>query len=133
MDTALKIRKHLTPPSGIRAAYGSQEMRREIRREVSERVTLRDSADSADSAAGTDRPGTFEGWTLNVSRGGVRVIVEREVMLGEVFDVTVGVADESPLARQGRVVWLQEEADGFIVGLAFIASSASAASRGLTQ
>jgi hypothetical protein len=123
MDTALKIRKHLTPPSGIRAAYGSQEMRREIRREVSERVTLCDTA---------DRRGTFEGWTLNVSRGGVRVIVEREVMLGEVFDVTVGVADESPLARQGRVVWLQEEADGFIVGLAFL-STASAASRALTQ
>lgn len=123
MDTALKIRKHLTPPSGIRAAYGSQEMRREIRREVSERVTLCDTA---------DHRGTFEGWTLNVSRGGVRVIVEREVMLGEVFDVTVGVADESPLARQGRVVWLQEEADGFIVGLAFL-STTNAASRALTQ
>ena len=41
MDTALKIRKHLTPPSGIRAAYGSHEMRREVRREVSERVATR--------------------------------------------------------------------------------------------
>jgi len=111
MDTALKIRKHLTPPSGMRAAFGVvQEMRREIRREVSERVLL---------AGG---PVPMEGWTLNLSRGGVRLIVEREVALGDVFDVTVGTADASPLVRQGRVVWLQEEADGFIVGLAFVAT-----------
>jgi hypothetical protein len=110
MDTALKIRKHLTPPSGMRATFGIDEMRREIRREVSERVTLEGGVEPV------------EGWTLNVSRGGVRVIVEREVALGEVFDVTVGMADASPLARQGRVVWFQEEADGFIVGIAFVAT-----------
>jgi hypothetical protein len=90
------------------ALLGSHEMRREIRREVSERVTL------------AGETGSYEGWTLNVSRGGVRLIVEREVALGDEFDVSVGAPDASPLARRGRVVWLQEEADGFIVGVAFI-------------
>jgi hypothetical protein len=90
-----------------------QEKRREIRREVSERVELR----GADEA--------FEGWTLNVSRGGVRVIVERELELGDVFEVTVGLAEARPLVRQGRVVWFQEEADGFIAGIAFVATDRS--------
>jgi hypothetical protein len=110
MDSALKIRKHLTPVRGMRAAGSFVEMRREIRREVSERVGLK---------AGET---TFEGWSLNVSRGGVRVIVEHRVTLGEVFDVSVGLATASPLVRQGRVVWFQEEADGFIVGIAFLAT-----------
>jgi PilZ domain len=111
MDTALKIRKHLTPLSGMRAAVAGGDSRREVRREVSERVTLK----------GPD--GVHEGWTLNVSRGGVRIIVERRMALGQVLDVTVGSADASPLSRQGRVVWFQEEADGFIVGVAFLSSA----------
>jgi hypothetical protein len=111
MDSALKIRKHLTPPSGMRAAF--HDLRREVRREVSERVSLQCAGQGAGVA--------LEGWTLNVSRGGVRVIVERPVGLGEVFDVTVGTANASPLVRQGRVVWFQEEADGYIVGIAFVA------------
>ncbi len=82
-------------------------MRREIRREVSERVTLR----GADSS--------FDGWTLNMSRGGVRIIVERPIALGEHFDLTIGLSDASPLVRHGHVVWFQEEADGYIVGIAF--------------
>jgi hypothetical protein len=94
-----------------------QEKRREIRREVSERVELKGSA------------GAFEGWTLNVSRGGVRVIVERELELGDVFEVTVGLAQSSPLVRQGRVVWFQEEADGFIAGIAFVVTDRSPQSR----
>jgi len=112
MDTAAKIRKHLTPPSGIRASVGPSEMRREIRREVSERVTLK-HANSADMA-------TSDGWTLNLSRGGVRVIVERPVALGDVLEIQVGLPDASPLARMGRVVWFQEESDGYVVGIAFV-------------
>ncbi len=60
------------------------------------------------------------GWALNITRGGVRVIVERQVELGEVLEITVGLTDASPLVRQGRVVWIQEEADGFIAGIAFL-------------
>ena len=112
MEAGFKIRKHLTPPRGMRASSALQEMRREVRREVSERVTLRSAAWEC------------EGWTLNVSRGGVRVIVERPIALGAVFDVTIGLADASPLVRQGRAVWFQQEADGFIVGVAFIPTHA---------
>ncbi len=81
------------------------------RREVSERVSLLTEGAS------------HEGWALNVSRGGVRVILEEKVELGQEFDVTVGDPDRSPLQRRARVVWLQEERDGVVVGLEFIGLS----------
>ncbi len=61
------------------------------------------------------------GWALNISRGGVRAILEQKVALGEEFDVTVG--EESQLKRRGRIVWLQEEPDGLIVGIEFLNST----------
>jgi hypothetical protein len=67
--------------------------------------------------------GVFGGWALNMTRRGVRVIVEREIGLGDVFEITVGHADSAPLVRQGRVVWFQQEADGFIAGIAFLDGS----------
>lgn len=53
------------------------------------------------------------GWGLNVSRRGVRAIVEEPVEAGAELDVIVG----SAAPRRGRVVWVQEEPDGAIVGL----------------
>lgn len=76
------------------------------RREVTERVTLK-----------TDDGKELEGWALNVSRGGVRIILEDKVALGQKFDVTVGT--DEVLVRSGRIVWVQEEPDGVIVGLEF--------------
>lgn len=65
-----------------------------------------------------------EGWALNVSRGGVRVIVEEPVELGEEYQVTIGTDEEkAQLSRKARVVWVQEERDGFIVGLEFLFTS----------
>jgi len=55
----------------------------------------------------------------------VRVILEQKVELGEEFDVTVGDPDRAPLQRRGRVVWVQEEKDGAIVGLEFLGTSGS--------
>lgn len=75
------------------------------RREVSDRVVLRQ---------GTR---TLEGWALNVSRGGLRIISEGVVELGEIFDISLG---DDPLERVGKVVWLQQEPDGFICGLAYV-------------
>ena len=77
------------------------------RREASERVLLR----------GTD----FEthGWTLNVSRGGIRAIVEDPLSQGVEYQLTVG-DEESAVARRASVVWLQDEADGQIVGLKYL-------------
>lgn len=75
------------------------------RREVTERVVLR---------RGETR---YEGWALNVSRGGVRLILEDAIELGETFEVTLG---DDPFERTGKVVWLQEEPDGVVCGLAYM-------------
>lgn len=80
------------------------------RREVTERVTLRAEDGS-----------TQEGWALNVSRGGLRMILEDKVALGQKFDITIG--SDEVINRPGRVVWVQEEPDGVIVGLEFTSLS----------
>jgi hypothetical protein len=76
------------------------------RREATERVTLR----------GPD----FEthGWTLNVSRGGMRAIVEEPLKSGMEYELLVGDAETN--GRKVAVVWVQDEADGQIVGLRFL-------------
>jgi hypothetical protein len=76
------------------------------RREATDRVTLR----------GPD----FEthGWTLNVSRGGMRAIVEEPVKSGVEYELLLGDAEDS--ARKVAVVWVQDEADGQIVGVRFL-------------
>ena len=66
---------------------------------------------------------TRDGWALNVSRGGLRVILEEPVELGEEYQVTVGADESRQLNRRARVVWVQEERDGFVVGLEFMFTS----------
>lgn len=75
------------------------------RREASERVTI-------------TRPELpeVEGWTLNVSRGGLRVVVEDLLQVGEMVEVRIG-SDEATPTRPARIAWLKEAADGQIVGL----------------
>ncbi len=58
------------------------------------------------------------GWTLNVSRGGMRAIVEEPVKSGVEYVLVVGDDDET--ARKVAVVWVQDEADGQIVGVRFL-------------
>lgn len=100
-----------TPADGIRVPSGIHAMRRGgARREVTERVTL------------TSEEGkTLEGWALNVSRGGLRAILEEKVVLGQKFDVALGT--DEVMHRPSRVVWVQEEPDGVIVGLEFTSLS----------
>ena len=57
------------------------------------------------------------GWALNLSRGGLRAIVEERVQLGEELGVHI---DEIQVQRRGRVVWTQDEPDGTIVGISFL-------------
>jgi hypothetical protein len=57
-----------------------------------------------------------EAWTLNVSRGGLRVVLEEPVTLGGEYQVIIGEG----AARPVRVVWLREEADGQIAGMQFL-------------
>jgi hypothetical protein len=105
-------RKHLNP--AVEAAPGLHPTRRQggARRELSERVVFR--------AEGRE----VDGWALNASRSGLRAIVEEVVALGAEFEVEVGGAP----ARPGRVVWLQEEKDGAIVGVSFLDEAARSGS-----
>jgi hypothetical protein len=56
------------------------------------------------------------GWTLNVSRGGIRAVVEDPLDSDTEYEVTVGDAP----ARRARIAWSRVEADGQIVGLRFL-------------
>lgn len=58
----------------------------------------------------------IDGWALNVSRGGVRVILDEALDPGTRVRVAIG---EQPF-REGRVVWVQAEPDGAIVGFEFL-------------
>lgn len=100
------------PPTGKPPTTGVHAMRRGgARREVTERVTLRSSNDGR----------VLEGWALNVSRRGLRAILEERVVLGQKFDIGVGTDDA--IRRPGRIVWVQEEPDGVIVGIEFTSTS----------
>jgi hypothetical protein len=82
------------------------------RREASDRITLR-AGDFATT-----------GWALNRSRGGLRLIVEDALQPGMEYEVTIG--DEPPAAsRLARVIWVQNEADGQVVGLQFVGGHGS--------
>jgi hypothetical protein len=114
MQSIVKNRRQLTPPLGVPDPGRAHTTRRGgARSGVTARVTLQGEAR------------TYEGWALNISRGGVRVILEEQIQLGEEYEVTVGDVESSPLVRRARVVWLQEEADGVVVGLEFIGVSGS--------
>jgi hypothetical protein len=115
MINAVAKRRSLTPIAGLPPVTpGTHAMRRgDPRKEVSDRVLLK----AADGAQ-------LEGWALNASAGGVRAILEDKVDLGHEFDVTVGDPEVTP-ARKGRIVWLQEEPDGVIVGVEYTSPAVS--------
>lgn len=98
-------RRSLTPPIGI-PIPGLPPTRRVggARRNVSYRVQF------------FRGPTEITGWALNMSRSGLRAIVEEHVELGEVLEVNI--ADEG-FRHRGRIVWTQEEPDGMIVGISF--------------
>ena len=122
----VKNRRSLTPDLGVPAAdTGAHAMRRGgARHGVTERIRL----------VGPNLK-MRDGWALNISRGGVRAILEEPVELGEEYEVTIGEEGGSPLTRKGRVVWVQEEPDGVIAGFEFLYQSGahpSADSLGIT-
>jgi hypothetical protein len=56
------------------------------------------------------------GWTLNVSRGGLRAVFEDPLDPEREYEILVG--DEA--VRKARVAWSRMEADGQIVGMRFL-------------
>lgn len=64
---------------------------------------------------------SIDGWALNLSRGGLRAIVDEIIELGTEAKVSIGAG----AARPCRIVWIQEEPDGGIVGVEFLDGSGS--------
>jgi PilZ domain len=111
----VKNRRNLTPPTGVPMGEVHATRRGGARLEVSSRVTLRPLASSAP-------PKVLEGWALNVSRGGVRVILEEKIEPGTHFEVTLigrQSGTDLPSPQVGCVVWVQEEPDGVVAGIEF--------------
>ncbi|MEZ4374222.1 MAG: PilZ domain-containing protein [Polyangiaceae bacterium] len=101
------VRGNVSDPND--ADSGTHKARRSsggARREASERVLLRRGNEE------------ITGWTLNVSRGGVRIIVEDPLTEGDEVEVQVG--DEGEPSHPARVVWIKEQADGQIVGVQYL-------------
>ncbi|WP_437281881.1 PilZ domain-containing protein [Sorangium sp. So ce375] len=97
-------RRTLTPPSLQIPPELLANRRRSPRRELSERVRL----ETGERAVA--------GWTLNVSVGGLRVVIENSLDPGT--ELTVWLDGRTP--RPGRIMWVQDEPDGSIVGVCFL-------------
>lgn len=107
MFSRIVSRQDSTPPPGAgQDAHGTRRQSGGARREASDRIRL------------YAKDGEVEGWTLNVSRGGVRIIVEDRVEVGKEYEISLG--DEEHIRRPCRVVWVQEEADGQIAGVQYL-------------
>ncbi len=60
-----------------------------------------------------------------MSRGGVRLVVEDPLEVDAVYELVIGDTPEAS-PRQGKVVWVRDEADGQICGIAFLDSDEGA-------
>jgi acylphosphatase len=101
-------------PSGADPGEVHATRRGGARHELSARVSLKPA-----SGLSVNGAPALEGWALNVSRGGVRVILEQKVEVGAEFEVTISLADPPSAPQAGRVVWVQEEPDGVVAGIEF--------------
>ncbi len=105
----MKNRRSLTPSTGTTAGSDVHATRRGgARHDVTARVSLK-----------TKDGAVLEGWALNISRGGIRVILEEKVELGKEFEVTMTTGEDPTSPMIGRVVWVQEEPDGVVAGIEF--------------
>ena len=105
----MKNRRSLTPQTGMPAGPDVHATRRGgARHDVTARVSLKGKEGAV-----------LEGWALNISRGGIRVILEEKVDLGTEFEVTMNLGEEPTTPVTGRVVWVQEEPDGVVAGIEF--------------
>jgi hypothetical protein len=115
----------VTAPNQGQGAFGegqtgqtgpaARTRRTDARRGVSEKIAVFALEDGGSSGALV-----ANGWALNMSRSGVRAILEERVLAGVEYEVTIGEVGTSQLTRKARVVWVQEEHDGVVVGLEFM-------------
>ncbi|MSP24542.1 MAG: PilZ domain-containing protein [Myxococcales bacterium] len=61
------------------------------------------------------------GWTLNLSRGGARLVLDGSVEVGESFELVVGdyALPEVPARHGVKVVWVNSDREGCVTGVAF--------------
>jgi PilZ domain-containing protein len=118
---AVKNRRSLTPVPGAQPGDIHATRRGGARHELSARVSLKPAQAVGLQRSRTEFPApTLEGWALNVSRGGLRVILEEKVELGAEFEITISEIGAEPASLQsGRIVWVQEEPDGVVAGIEF--------------
>jgi len=60
----------------------------------------------------------FLGWALNLSRGGVRIVLEDSIEVHTDYVCILGEDEAHP--RPVRVAWVKDEAGGQIAGLQFL-------------
>lgn len=60
------------------------------------------------------------GMTLNASSGGLRVVMDTVVSIGEICAICVRTLDGRESTEQVRVVWSQARPDGYVMGLQFV-------------
>ncbi len=93
---------------GPSADRDARARRKSARRPVNVRVVL-------------DGTSLAEAWALNLSAGGIRVMCEVALSVGDMLRVRIdGQEDGVELAGIGRVVWVRKHADGFISGIEFV-------------
>jgi hypothetical protein len=91
--------------------------RKAARRPVNVRVVL-------------DGKSTAEAWALNLSAGGIRVMCEAPLSVGDMLRLRIDAPlraesgtrndDGLELAGLGRVVWVKKCSDGFVSGIEFV-------------
>lgn len=69
----------------------------------------------------------LDGWALNMSRGGLRIIIEDVLVAGEEIRISIGDEDDDDfMVRSARIAWAREEPDGTIAGVEFSDDGGSA-------
>lgn len=69
----------------------------------------------------------LDGWALNMSRGGLRIIIEDVLVAGEDIRISIGDEDDDDyMIRSARIAWAREEPDGTIAGVEFSDDGGSA-------
>lgn len=95
---------------GPSADRDARARRRFARRPVNVRVLL-------------DGKSTAEAWALNLSAGGIRVMCEEALSVGDMLRLRIDAdlrEDGLELAGLGRVVWVKSCSDGFVSGIEFV-------------
>ena len=63
-------------------------------------------------------------WALNLSTGGVRIVADVPLEVGELLVLRLGDLPASGLHGRGRVVWVRRHGEDVVAGIEFLAEAA---------